>query len=93
MQGLVDKVSDSFLARALQLALDLNNPQLLYDILTSEISYEEEEELINSRVFEALGSKAKTEYSDEQLSGLGFSTTSRNNVIVKVDNKSFKIVF
>ena len=45
------------------------------------------------RVFEALGSKAKTEYSDEQLSGLGFSTTSRNNVIVKVDNKSFKIIF
>lgn len=45
------------------------------------------------RVFEALGSKAKTEYSDEQLSGLGFSTTSHNNVIVKVDNKSFKIIF
>lgn len=45
------------------------------------------------RVFEALGSKAKTEYSDEQLSGLGFSTTSRNDVIVKVDNKSFKIIF
>ena len=60
LQGLVDKVSDSFLARALQLALDLNNPQLLYDILTSEISYEEEEELINSRVFEALGGYAPT---------------------------------
>ncbi|MBR1907920.1 MotA/TolQ/ExbB proton channel family protein [bacterium] len=60
LQGLVDKVSDSFLARALQLALDLNNPQLLYDILTSEISYEEEEELINSRVFESLGGYAPT---------------------------------
>lgn len=60
LQGLVDKVSDSFLARALQLALDLNNPQLLYDILSSEISYEEEEELINSRVYEALGGYAPT---------------------------------
>lgn len=60
LQGLVDKVSDNFLARALQLALDLNNPQLLYDILTSEISYEEEEELINSRVYEALGGYAPT---------------------------------
>ena len=60
LQGLLDKVSDPFLARALQLALDLNNPQLLYDILTSEISYEEEEELINSRVFEAMGGYAPT---------------------------------
>lgn len=47
----------------------------------------------HKRVFEALGSKAKVEYNDAQLSGLGFSTTSHNNVIVKVDNKSFKIIF
>lgn len=47
----------------------------------------------HKRVFEALGSKAKVEYNDAQLSGLGFSTTSRNDIIVKVDNKSFKIVF
>ena len=47
----------------------------------------------HKRVFEALGARAKTEYSDEQLSGLGFSSTSRNDVIVKVDNKSFKIIF
>lgn len=60
MQGLLDRVSDSFLARGLQLAMDLNNPQLLYDILNAEISYEEEEELINSRVFEALGGYAPT---------------------------------
>lgn len=31
------------------------------------------------------------EYSDDQLSGLGFSSTSHNDV--KVDNKSFKIIF
>ena len=45
------------------------------------------------RVFEALASKAKTEYSDDQLSGLGFSLTQSNDVIVKVNNKSFKIKF
>ena len=45
------------------------------------------------RVFEALASKAKTEYSDNQLSGLGFSTTQRNELVVKVDNKTFKIKF
>lgn len=45
------------------------------------------------RVFEALASKAKTEYSDNQLSGLGFSVSQRNELIVKVDNKTFKIKF
>lgn len=45
------------------------------------------------RVFEALASKAKTEYNDNQLSGLGFSSTQRNELIVKVDNKTFKIKF
>lgn len=45
------------------------------------------------RVFEALASKAKTEYSNDQLSGLGFSLTQSNDVIVKVNNKSFKIKF
>ena len=45
------------------------------------------------RVFEALASKAKTEYSDNQLSGLGFSSTQRNELVVKVDNKVFKIKF
>ncbi len=47
----------------------------------------------HGRVFEALASKAKAEYDDNQLSGLGFSLTSRNDVVVKVDNKSFKIKF
>nr|DAX08835.1 MAG TPA: hypothetical protein [Bacteriophage sp.] len=45
------------------------------------------------RVFEALASKAKTEYSDDQLSGLGFSLTQSNEVIIKVNNKPFKIKF
>ncbi len=33
---------------------------MLYDVLSAEISYEEEEELISSRVFEALGGYAPT---------------------------------
>lgn len=45
------------------------------------------------RVFEALASKAKTEYDDNQLSGLGFSLTKPNSIIVKVDNKPFKLKF
>lgn len=60
LQGVLNGVRDNFLARGLQLAIDTSNPQLLYDILSAEISYEEEEELISSRVFEALGGYAPT---------------------------------
>ena len=45
------------------------------------------------RVFEAIASKAKVEYNENQLSGLGFSTTQRNEIVVKVDNKPFKVKF
>lgn len=60
LQNVLAGVQDSFLSRGLQLAIDLNNPQLLYDVLSAEIAYEEEEELISSRVFEALGGYAPT---------------------------------
>jgi hypothetical protein len=36
------------------------------------------------KVFEILGQKMKTEVSDNQISGLGFSSTMRNQAIVKV---------
>lgn len=45
------------------------------------------------RVFEAIASRAKVEYNENQLSGLGFSTTQKNEIIVKVNNKPFKIKF
>jgi len=45
------------------------------------------------KVFEALGSKMKVESSDNQLSGIGFSSTQRNYVIAKVDGKVTKIIF
>lgn len=60
LQNVLGEVGDSFLSRGLQLAIDVNNPQLLYDVLSSEISYEEEQELISSRVFESLGGYAPT---------------------------------
>ena len=44
-------------------------------------------------VFEALGGRMKVEKSEDQLSGLGFSSTKRNSLVVKVDNKVFKVIF
>lgn len=58
--NVINEVNDNFLVRGLQLVVDIGNPQLIYDILSSEIAYEEEEELISSRVFEALGGYAPT---------------------------------
>jgi hypothetical protein len=48
------------------------------------------------KVFEVLGSKMKVAESDEQLSGLGFSNTQRNNVFVRVTTgftRTLKITF
>lgn len=67
------------------------NPDLVRGFFNEYLRADLEKD--HKRVFEALGARAKTEYSDEQLSGLGFSSTSRNDVIVKVNNKSFKIIF
>lgn len=50
----------------------------------------------HKRVFEALGSKMRVEDSDNQLSGLGFSTTQRNSIVVKVEGnfkRTIKINF
>lgn len=46
------------------------------------------------KVFEALGSKMKVEPSDSQLSGLGFSTTKRESLVVRTNGKNLvKIIF
>jgi hypothetical protein len=51
------------------------------------------DELIpHKRVFEALGGKMRVEPSNNQLSGLGFSSTQRNNVIVKVEGSFKRII-
>jgi signal recognition particle subunit SEC65 len=48
------------------------------------------------KVFEVVGSKMKTEESDQQLSGLGFSSTQRNYVLCRVKgsfSRTVKITF
>lgn len=60
LNNIMDNIQDPFLKRGVQLSVDFSNPQMIYDILKAEIDYDEEEELINSRVFEALGGYAPT---------------------------------
>ena len=60
LQDSINDIQDSFLRRAIQLAIDVNNPQLLYEVLSAEIIYDEEQDLRSSKVFEALGGYAPT---------------------------------
>jgi hypothetical protein len=39
------------------------------------------------KVFVALGSKMRVEPTNDQLSGIGFSTTQHNSIVVKVTGK------
>lgn len=50
----------------------------------------------HKRVLEALGSKMRVEYSEHQLSGLGFSSTKRDSLVCKVEghiNRTIKLIF
>jgi len=51
-----------------------------------------EDLMAHKRVFEALGSKMRVAASDDQLSGLGFSSTKRNSLICKVEGHISRIV-
>ena len=44
------------------------------------------------KVFEVLGSKMKVEQSAQQISGLGFSTTKRDEVVVRVTGKFSRLL-
>lgn len=46
----------------------------------------------HKRVFEALGSRMSVEDVEDQLSGVGFSTTKRNDILVKVKGQAERIV-
>ena len=54
--------------------------------------YLKEELLTHKRVFAALGSKMHVKDTDDQLSGVGFSTTKRDEVIVKVKGKTERVL-
>jgi len=55
LQEVAHTIDNKFLRRGVQLVIDITNPQLLQDILTTEINLDEEQELLNARVFEAIG--------------------------------------
>jgi hypothetical protein len=48
--------------------------------------------LPHKRVFEALGGKMRVEPSDDQLSGIGFSSTQRNTLVIRVTGHIDRVI-
>jgi len=55
------------------------------EFLTSELAE-------HKRVFEALGSQMRVETVEDQLSGVGFSSTKRNSIVCKVTGSFSRVV-
>lgn len=67
-------------------AINPNKPRGLFnEFLKPEL-------LKNKRVFELLANKMKVEDSEQQISGLGFSSTQRAEVIVRVTGKFIRLI-
>lgn len=54
--------------------------------------YLKEDLLEQKRVFEALGSKMRVKDVNDQLSGIGFSSTKRNEVLVRVEGQTKRVL-
>lgn len=51
----IPSIENGFLRRGLQLTTDINDTQLIHNLLSTEISLEEEQGILSARVFEAIG--------------------------------------
>jgi hypothetical protein len=54
--------------------------------------YLQQDLMVHKRVFEALGGMMRVKATDDQLSGLGFSSTQRGSLICKIDGRVSRTV-
>lgn len=66
--------------------INSENPNSFYN------EFLKEDLMQHKRVFEALGSKLSVKDSDNQLSGIGFSSTKRNDMLIKIKGQTERII-